>query len=109
MFGLRGPVLSSHVDQAKLSSDLCAALCSAAHKILLQAYNTVSSYIGMLCFTQASIAAFKKGTLELQAGCNMEQTLEATVTGELNSIREAAGKVGACVCFGGLETLNPKP
>lgn len=50
----------------------------------------------MLCFTQASIAAFKKGTLELQAGCNMEQTLEATVTGELNSIREAAGKVGAC-------------
>jgi hypothetical protein len=44
---------------------------------------------------QASIAAFKKGTLELQAGCNMEQTLEATVTGELNGIREAAGKVGS--------------
>lgn len=42
---------------------------------------------------QASIAAFKKGTLTLQAGCNMEQTLEATVTGELNGIREIAGKV----------------
>jgi hypothetical protein len=39
----------------------------------------------------------------------MEQTLEATVTGELNGIREAAGKVGGvvlgevveCVCVGG--------
>ena len=37
VFGLRGPALSSHVDQAKLSSDLCTVLCSAAHKILLHA------------------------------------------------------------------------
>jgi hypothetical protein len=42
---------------------------------------------------QASIAEYKKGTLSLQAGCNLEQTLEATVTGELNGIREIAGKV----------------
>jgi hypothetical protein len=48
--------------------------------------------------TQESIAAYRKGTLTLQAGCNMEQTLEATVTGELNGIREAAGKVWHSAC-----------
>ncbi len=35
-----------------------------------------------------------QGKLELQAGCNLEQTLEVSVTGVLNNIREQAGKVG---------------
>eukprot|EP00959_Pyramimonas_sp_CCMP1952_P306474 6414167-Pyramimonas_sp.AAC.1 len=33
---------------------------------------------------------FKKGTLAVLPGCTAEQTLEATMTGELNKIREAA-------------------
>jgi DNA-directed RNA polymerase III subunit RPC1 len=40
------------------------------------------------------IQLFKKGKLELQPGCNAAQTLESSVTGELNKIREAAGNVG---------------
>ena len=41
----------------------------------------------------AFIEEFRKGTLQLQAGCDMEQTLEANVMGVLNNIREQAGKV----------------
>lgn len=40
------------------------------------------------------IQLFKMGKLELQPGCNAAQTLESSVTGELNKIREAAGNVG---------------
>jgi hypothetical protein len=36
---------------------------------------------------------YRKGSLQLEPGCNLEQTLEANVTGVLNGIREAAGKV----------------
>jgi len=39
------------------------------------------------------IQAYNKGKLELQPGCNAAQTLESSVTGELNKIREAAGNV----------------
>ncbi|GIL99158.1 hypothetical protein Vretimale_4372 [Volvox reticuliferus] len=39
------------------------------------------------------IAAYKKGELQLQPGCNAEQSLEANMTGVLNNIREVAGKV----------------
>eukprot|EP00899_Mesostigma_viride_P025365 jgi/Mesvir1/6012/Mv00758-RA.2 len=39
------------------------------------------------------IASFAKGTLNLQPGCDAAQTLEAEITGELNKIREEAGKV----------------
>ncbi|GLC35764.1 hypothetical protein PLESTM_000363300 [Pleodorina starrii] len=39
------------------------------------------------------ITAFKKGQLQLQPGCNAEQSLEANMTGVLNNIREVAGKV----------------
>ncbi|KAG2499255.1 hypothetical protein HYH03_002834 [Edaphochlamys debaryana] len=39
------------------------------------------------------INAFKKGALQLQPGCNAEQSLEASMTGVLNNIREVAGKV----------------
>eukprot|EP00232_Nephroselmis_pyriformis_P008411 CAMPEP_0182876754 /NCGR_PEP_ID=MMETSP0034_2-20130328/14327_1 /TAXON_ID=156128 /ORGANISM="Nephroselmis pyriformis, Strain CCMP717" /LENGTH=1384 /DNA_ID=CAMNT_0025009559 /DNA_START=143 /DNA_END=4294 /DNA_ORIENTATION=- len=39
------------------------------------------------------IRMFKEGVLELQPGCNADQTLEAEVTGDLNKIREEAGKV----------------
>eukprot|EP00878_Enallax_costatus_P039925 GHUV01045868.1.p1 GENE.GHUV01045868.1~~GHUV01045868.1.p1 ORF type:complete len:639 (+),score=155.48 GHUV01045868.1:336-2252(+) len=39
------------------------------------------------------IHQYNKGNLQLEPGCNLEQTLEAKVTGVLNGIREAAGKV----------------
>ncbi|CAI7797052.1 unnamed protein product [Closterium sp. NIES-53] len=39
------------------------------------------------------IKAFNEGRLTLQPGCNPAQTLEANITGELNRIREEAGKV----------------
>eukprot|EP00879_Flechtneria_rotunda_P010750 GHRR01011232.1.p1 GENE.GHRR01011232.1~~GHRR01011232.1.p1 ORF type:complete len:546 (+),score=206.34 GHRR01011232.1:3389-5026(+) len=42
---------------------------------------------------QGFIQQYKKGSLQLQPGCNMEQTLEAQATGVLNAIRETAGKV----------------
>ena len=42
----------------------------------------------------AHIAAFNEGRLALQPGCDAAQTLEAEITGELNRIREEAGKVG---------------
>jgi len=41
----------------------------------------------------AFIKQYNEGALQLQPGCNMEQTLEAQVTGVLNKIREQAGKV----------------
>ena len=40
------------------------------------------------------IAAFGSGSLQLKPGCDAAQTLEDNITGELNKIREAAGKVG---------------
>ncbi|WIA12568.1 hypothetical protein OEZ85_006229 [Tetradesmus obliquus] len=46
-------------------------------------YGSVQDYIGQ----------YRKGSLQLEPGCNLEQTLEANVTGVLNGIREAAGKV----------------
>lgn len=39
------------------------------------------------------IAQYKSGKLELQAGCNMEESLETSVTGKLNAIRETASQV----------------
>lgn len=39
------------------------------------------------------IEAYNKGQLALQPGCTAAQTLEAEITGELNKIREEAGKV----------------
>lgn len=39
------------------------------------------------------IQLFNKGKLSLQPGCNAAQTLESEITGELNKIREVAGKV----------------
>jgi hypothetical protein len=39
------------------------------------------------------IKQYKEGVLQLQPGCDMEQTLETQVTGVLNNIREQAGKV----------------
>ena len=43
----------------------------------------------------ATLAAFRRGVLQPQPGCDVDQTLEASVTGELNAVREAAGK--ACM------------
>ena len=34
---------------------------------------------------------YQRGTLKLQPGCDIEQTIEATMTGQLSAIREAAG------------------
>lgn len=45
------------------------------------------------------IQAYNKGKLELQPGCNAAQTLESSVTGELNKIREAAGNVSLLLIF----------
>lgn len=39
------------------------------------------------------IAQYRQGKLELQPGCNMEESLEALVTGKLNAIRETASQV----------------
>ena len=39
------------------------------------------------------IAAYKKGTLALQPGCDAEQTLEAELLGILSTVRETAGNV----------------
>lgn len=39
------------------------------------------------------IDAYNSGKLTLQPGCNASQSLEAMVMGELNRIREDAGKV----------------
>jgi len=50
----------------------------------------------------AYIKQYKDGTLQLQPGCNMEQTLETQVTGVLNNIREQAGKV----CMNTLDRHN---
>ncbi|KAK4255011.1 hypothetical protein QN277_008074 [Acacia crassicarpa] len=39
------------------------------------------------------IEAFNKGKLELKAGCDAAQTLEALITSVLNGVRDTAGKV----------------
>jgi DNA-directed RNA polymerase III subunit RPC1 len=39
------------------------------------------------------IQLYNKGKLDLQPGCNAAETLESSITGELNKIREAAGNV----------------
>lgn len=43
------------------------------------------------------IDLFNRGKLALQPGCDLVQTLEAEVMGELNKIREVAGKVTSCL------------
>ncbi|KFM26649.1 DNA-directed RNA polymerase III subunit rpc1 [Auxenochlorella protothecoides] len=48
------------------------------------------------------IAAYGRGKLALQPGCNAEESLEASVTGVLNNIREQAAKV----CMASLHPLN---
>ena len=48
------------------------------------------------------IASYEKGTLDLQPGCNAEQTLEAEVLGVLSAVREAAGNA----CLDALPKLN---
>lgn len=53
------------------------------------------------CFAWMCVES-RKGQLTLQPGCNADQTLEAVVTGELNKIREEAGKV----CQRNLHPLN---
>lgn len=42
---------------------------------------------------QDYIQQYAKGLLQLQPGCNMEESLETLVTGVLNNIREQAAKV----------------
>lgn len=42
---------------------------------------------------QDLILQYQRGKLELQPGCNAEQSLETLVTGKLNTIRETASKV----------------
>lgn len=44
---------------------------------------------------QDLIRQYQRGKLELQPGCNAEQSLETLVTGKLNTIRETASKVHA--------------
>ncbi|KAF8067125.1 DNA-directed RNA polymerase III subunit RPC1 [Scenedesmus sp. PABB004] len=51
---------------------------------------------------QDYIAAYGRRTLALEPGCDLEQSLEANVTGVLNGIREAAGKV----CMESLDRHN---
>ena len=51
---------------------------------------------------ESYIKQFKEGKLQLQPGCNAEQTLEAKLNGELSEIRERAGKI----CLEQLHYLN---
>lgn len=44
---------------------------------------------------QDYIQQYAKGQLQLQPGCDMEESLETLVTGVLNNIREQAAKVGS--------------
>ncbi len=46
-----------------------------------------------VCVCVCACVRLMQGVLELQPGCNMDQSLEAQVTGVLNNIREKAGKV----------------
>lgn len=39
------------------------------------------------------IEEFKKGTLEAQAGCDEDQTIENRISGTLNKVREEAGRI----------------
>lgn len=48
------------------------------------------------------IETYNKGQLECQPGCNMEQTLEAKISGVLSQVREAAGDK----CIKNLEPHN---
>ncbi|KAK3254911.1 hypothetical protein CYMTET_35891 [Cymbomonas tetramitiformis] len=52
-----------------------------------------------------AITAYKDGELQLAAGCNAEQTLEATCREHLNLIRNQAGDV----CVNGLPWLHNSP
>lgn len=47
---------------------------------------------------QGFIADFSKGQLQLQPGCNQEESLEHCVTGVLNQIRQDAADVGNLTC-----------
>ncbi len=46
---------------------------------------------------QDKIAEYKSGKLALLAGCNEEQSLEQSVMGVLNRIRNTASDVRACL------------
>ena len=51
------------------------------------------------------IQQYARGKLELQPGCDAEQSLEAQLTGELNRIRENAANVrGGRGCHGALRS-----
>ncbi|KAK9865213.1 hypothetical protein WJX84_010418 [Apatococcus fuscideae] len=65
--------------------DVTPAPVLAADKLTMinQGYATAEDFIDQ----------FEQGTLELQPGCNMEQSLEALVTGVLNDIRQKAGNL----------------
>lgn len=39
------------------------------------------------------IEEYKRGQLDLKAGCNAEQTLESNLNGELSQIRDKAGDI----------------
>ena len=49
------------------------------------------------------IDAYRTGRLQLQPGCDLDETLETVVTGELNNIRQEAGTL----CSKLLSRLNP--
>lgn len=67
-----------------------APLIKAKGETIRRGYEECSLYI----------EDYKSGKLALQAGCNLDQTLESQVTGVLNNIREVAGRL----C---METLHP--
>ena len=60
-----------------------AVLAADKFKMINKGYATAEDFIDQ----------FEQGTLELQPGCNLEQSLEALVTGVLNDIRQKAGNV----------------
>ena len=47
---------------------------------------------------QDHIRAYQAGKLELVPGCNLEQSLESTVMGALNRIRNEASEARAAAC-----------
>ncbi|GAX79763.1 hypothetical protein CEUSTIGMA_g7204.t1 [Chlamydomonas eustigma] len=58
-------------------------LVKAKGNMMDEGYGQCETYINL----------YNKGMLQLQPGCNLEQTLESQVTGVLNNIREQAGKL----------------
>ena len=72
-----------------IAHDLISVIC--AHAQAEKQATVANSYAEC----EKLIAQYKAGKLELQPGCNMDESLEALVTGSLNGIRDTASRVSS--------------